>query len=89
MLRKIRQAGSCWQAQHEMLLNIKACLLFHVGYIHFFRLIVMLVSPLDKPVLLYSSSSPMMLPRQLCKLSFHMCVSTPQADGLPNAIYLV
>lgn len=35
MLRKIRQAGSCWQAQHEMLLNIKACLLFHVGYTRF------------------------------------------------------
>lgn len=35
MLRKIRQAGSCWQAQHEMLLDIKACLLFHVGYTRF------------------------------------------------------
>lgn len=35
MLRKIRQAGSCWQAQHEMLLDIKACLLFHVGYTQF------------------------------------------------------
>lgn len=35
MLRKIRQAGSCWQAQHEMLLYIKACLLFHVGYTQF------------------------------------------------------
>lgn len=35
MLRKIRQAGSCWQAQHEMLLNIKACLHFHVGYTRF------------------------------------------------------
>lgn len=54
-----------------------------------FRLIVMLVSPLDKPVLLYSSSSPMTLPRQICKLSFHMCVSALEADGLPNATYLV
>lgn len=54
-----------------------------------FRLIVMLVSPLDKPVLLYSSSSLVTLLRQLCKLSFDMCVSSPQADALPNATYLV
>lgn len=55
----------------------------------FFCLIVMLVSPLGKPVLLYSSSSPMSLLRQLSELSFHMCVSTLWADGLPNATYLV
>lgn len=54
-----------------------------------FRLIVLLVSPLDKPVLLHSSSSPVTLLRQLCKLSFRMCVSTPQADALPNATNLL